>query len=297
MSNMIFNIQRFSVHDGPGIRTTVFFKGCTLRCAWCHNPESISFQRQLAFYPERCIGCGACFSVCPQKAHYTDDTGTHRIDRDACNLCMRCAEACYAEALTAIGSETALESLMESILSDALYYKNSGGGVTFSGGECMAQPGFLRDALAACKAHGIHTAVDTAGNVPWSSFEMILPYTDLFLYDLKAASSAVHERLTGAGNELILQNLRKLCDAGKQIFIRIPLIPGLNDGELAGMAELIKGLPVDRVEILPYHRLGEGKYASLGMEAATLRIDTPGDAAIQQAVDLFLAQGVHAVRT
>lgn len=265
MIGTIYNIQRFSVHDGPGIRTTVFFKGCPLHCVWCHNPESISPKPQLEFYPERCIGCGRCFDACPNHAHSVDGAGVHRIDRALCDGCLKCVDVCYAEALVGVGRRLTVEQLVESISTDIPYYQSSDGGVTFSGGESMAQIGFLQQALVACKGRGIHTAVDTAGEVPWSSFERVLEHTDLFLYDLKAADDAVHRRLTGAGNARILENLRKLCQAGRRIFVRIPYIPGCNDGEIPAMADILRGLPVERVEVLGYHRLGEGKYAALGL--------------------------------
>lgn len=296
MGAIIFNIQRFSIHDGPGIRTTVFFKGCTLRCLWCHNPESISFRKELELYQERCIGCGTCVKVCPKNAHSFDEAGTHRIDRELCDGCMKCADSCFAEALVAVGTDSTVESLMKSLLTDLPYYESSGGGVTFSGGECMAQTEFLAEILIACKAHHIHTAVDTAGNVPWASFEKILDYTDLFLYDLKAVDSAVHARLTGAGNERILDNLRRLCAAGKQVTIRIPLIPGMNDAEITGMAHILKGLPIAGVEVLPYHRLGEGKYQSLGLSGAAKRIPLPTDMEIQTAIETLQSLGVRAAK-
>lgn len=294
---MIYNIQRFSIYDGPGIRTTVFFKGCTLRCLWCHNPESISFHRELEFYPDRCIGCGACVRTCPRGAHSFDASGVHGIDRSACERCMKCAEACFAEALAAVGSDVDTDGLMKSILTDLLYYQSSGGGVTFSGGECMAQAGFLKEALAACKGKGIHTAVDTAGNVPWESFEAILDVTDLFLYDVKAADSAVHARLTGAGNERILCNLTRLSAAGKQITVRIPYIPGLNDAEIEGIAHILKGLAITGAEVMPYHRLGEGKYQALGLVCRTGDIRLPTDGEIQAAVDVLRSHGIRAART
>jgi glycyl-radical enzyme activating protein len=292
----IYNIQRFSIHDGPGIRTTVFFKGCNLHCVWCHNPESISFQREVEFYPERCIGCGRCFQVCPKHAHFTDEAGVHRIDRELCDGCLACAESCFAEALVGVGKAVTADEVMKAILTDVPYYESSGGGVTFSGGECMAQVELLQELLTACKKNNIHTAVDTAGNVPWASFQKILDSTDLFLYDLKAADSALHAELTGSGNEQIVDNLKRLCEAGKRIFVRIPYIPGVNSTEIAAMARILEGLAVEQVEVLPYHRLGEGKYASLGIPGSVRHIAIPTEQEIQAAVDTLRACGLNAFK-
>ena len=293
MTGTIYNIQRFSIHDGPGIRTTVFFKGCNLRCLWCHNPESISRRPEVEFYPERCIGCGRCFDACPTHAHILDETGAHRIDRSLCEGCLACAGVCYAEALVGVGRQVSAEELLVSILTDRPYYEQSGGGVTFSGGECMTQADFLSEILAACRREGIHTAVDTAGNVPWESFEKVLDHTDLFLYDLKAADSETHRKLTGAGNERILSNLKNLSAAGKRIIVRIPYIPGCNDGEIEAMADILKALAVERVEVMPYHRLGEGKYAALGIEDKTA-IAIPAPQETQAAVELLRSHGINA---
>ncbi|MDO8686006.1 MAG: glycyl-radical enzyme activating protein [Clostridiales bacterium] len=296
MTGTIYNIQRFSIHDGPGIRTTIFFKGCNLRCLWCHNPESISFQKEVEIYQERCIGCGNCIRICPQGAHYIDETGTHHINRSTCDGCLKCADNCFAEALMAVGTVVSVENLMKSILTDLPYYENSGGGVTFSGGECMAQVDFLREVLRACKEQRIHTAVDTAGNVPWVSFEKIIDYTDLFLYDLKAADSNVHKRLTGSGNALIVDNLRRLCAAGKQVFVRIPYIPGNNDAELVGMIHIMEGMAIDRVEIIPYHRLGESKYKSLDIGNEIKLFALPTEQEIQNAIGIVRTHGINAVK-
>lgn len=195
----------------------------------------------------------------------------------------------------AVGAAVSEANLMKSILTDLPYYENSGGGVTFSGGECMAQVDFLADALKACGKHHIHTAVDTAGNVPWSSFQKILEYTDLFLYDLKAADPAAHERLTGTGNERILDNLNRLCAAGKRIFVRVPLILGGNEGEMEGIARILHDLPIERVELMPFHRLGEGKYQSLDIDNGASGFRIPTDQEIRQAIDTLQKHGVNVV--
>ena len=243
---MIFNIQRFSIYDGPGARTTVFFKGCNLRCKWCHNPESIPSKPQLEFYPDRCIGCGKCLEVCPTGAQGVDAEGAHVIDREACVNCMKCVDTCYAEALVAVGQRISAEELMEAVMTDVPYYQRSGGGVTFTGGECMVQHDFLKEMLRRLKAEGIHTAVDTAG---------------------------------------------------KRIWIRIPYIPGCNDKEMPAIAALLEGLPVERVEVMPYHRLGEGKYAALGLENTGPICAIPTDAEIERVVEMLKQRNLPAYRS
>lgn len=292
----VFNIQRFSVNDGPGIRTTVFFKGCNLRCAWCHNPESISPLPQLEENVDKCIGCGACARVCPVGAH-TMKEGLHSFDRSLCVGCGACADSCYAEALVMAGRTVTLEQVMKEIGEDAIYYKNSGGGVTFSGGECMLQLDFLRLCLRACREAGIHTAIDTAGNVPWSSFEAVLEDTDLFLYDLKAADKDLHKALTGVENTLILANLTKLAQSGAKVTLRIPVIPGCNDGEeeLRAMASIAHGAGLEGVELMPYHRLGEGKYPSLGMSYRLAGTKAPSKEEMNKIKEIMKEYGLKAV--
>jgi pyruvate formate lyase activating enzyme len=189
---IVFNIQRFSIYDGPGARTSVFFKGCNLHCRWCHNPESIPAHPVLEYYAERCISCGRCFAACPVHAHTFDENGKHIVDRNLCTNCLRCVDTCFAEALIGVGQAMTADELVDAVMTDMPYYERSGGGVTFTGGECMLQHEFLLEVLKKLKARGVNNAVDTAGNVPWEWFEDILPFTDLFLYDIKAADSQVH---------------------------------------------------------------------------------------------------------
>lgn len=258
----LFNIQHFSVHDGPGVRTVIFFKGCNLHCRWCHNPESIRSAKEILLYPERCIGCGACVEQCPVKAHNFEG-GRHTIDWGKCIHCFRCCEECYADALVCVGEERETDVVLKEILRNKGYFEQSGGGVTFSGGECMLQSEALIELLKGCKAEGIHTAVDTAGNVPWSYFEEVMPWTDLFLYDIKVYDPDVHKRCTGVTNERILDNFRKLADQDVGIIVRIPYIPELNGTELEGIAAFLSGYPQIRAELLPYHSMGNSKYHAL----------------------------------
>lgn len=292
-SGKIFNIQRFSTHDGPGIRTTVFFKGCNLHCKWCHNPESISLKPQIELCTDLCIGCGECFKACPN--HMMAETGEHIVDRAKCEACGKCTDACYSGAVKLVGEDITVEKLMREILTDKPYFDASkGGGVTFSGGECMIQPEFLAELVAACKKEGIHTAVDTAGNVPWSFFESV--DADMYLYDMKAVDPELHKALTGVDNKLILENLARLSDAGKRIWVRIPYVPGCNDGEIEAMAEALRDIKAERVELLAYHRLGEGKYDSLGLERGE-HIETPSDEVLDTALEILKSRGINAMRT
>jgi pyruvate formate lyase activating enzyme len=297
MEGSLFNIQRFSIHDGPGIRTTVFFKGCNLKCRWCHNPESIKMQNQLEFYPEKCIDCGACYQVCPCSAHYLNEKGDHRINRSKCTDCLLCTQTCYSNALIGVGQKVMVSYLLKSILEDKLYYENSNGGVTFSGGEVMLQIDFLKEILTKCLEVGIHTAVDTAGCIPWSYFKQILPMTDLFLYDVKAADSKQHMLLTGVENHLILENLRRLSEEGKDIIVRIPYIAGQNDDQIAGIAAILKPLRIIKAEVMPYHKLGNSKYAALGINNELLHTETPSEEKIQEAVAILRSYGIKADRT
>ena len=257
---MIFDIQRNSYVDGPGIRTTVFFKGCNLRCKWCHNPESQSFDKQMMFYKDKCTGCGKCREVCPNHLQ-------------SCDFCGKCELYCPSDARKICGKDYTVDEVFEEIIKDKAFYDNSGGGVTFSGGECMLQLDFLREILEKCKSAGIHTAVDTAGNVPWKSFEKILPFTDLFLYDIKAFGAELHRKGTGVSNELILENLKNLSGRA-DIIVRIPVIGGYNDNdeEIRQIADFLKQIKIIKAKLLPYHAMGEHKYTALGRNPESFNI-------------------------
>lgn len=248
---IIFDIQRGSFVDGPGIRTTVFFKGCNLNCKWCHNPESQNKDKQILIYEEKCTGCGKCRKVCPNNF-------------EKCDFCGKCAIYCPNDAREVCGREYLAEEILSEILKDKSFYGNEGG-VTFSGGECMLKIEFLKQLLISCKENGIHTAVDTAGNVPWESFEKILEYTDLFLYDVKCADAKLHKKWTGVDNRLILDNLSKLSQKGAKLWIRIPVISGVNDSELEmkEIGKILRTIKAERIELLPYHAMGLSKYKAV----------------------------------
>jgi pyruvate formate lyase activating enzyme len=260
-----FNIQRFSTEDGPGIRTTVFFKGCPLRCAWCHNPEGLSPRQELMWHDARCIGARACLGVCPPRALTLAQDGM-RIDRQACTACGDCAAACPSGALEVVGRTWTPEALLAEVEKDAVFFETSGGGVTLSGGEPMVQLGFLAAFCRLCRAAGLHVALDTCGMAPWMDYEAVLPYVDLVLYDLKLWDTALHYAATGADNGLILHNARRLAAAGVPLWIRTPIVPGYTAGapNINALAEFIAGLgSVQRWDLLAYSNLGRPKYARL----------------------------------
>lgn len=236
----IFEIKRFAVHDGDGIRTTVFFKGCPLRCVWCHNPEGLSAETEVAFYEHKCIGCGEC-----KRADFL-------------------VSDCLGEARTEYGREISVDELLHLLLEDREFYENSGGGVTLSGGECLVQSDFCAELLKALKKNGIQTAVDTCGYISRENLEKVIPYTDVFLYDLKAYDEDVHIKCTGKSNKIILENLEYLNSLGKDIEIRIPYVPDYNDSEMEKIADFLKPLnSITKIRVLPYHNYARGKYEAL----------------------------------
>jgi len=265
IKGIVFDIKKFSIHDGPGIRTTVFFKGCPLSCWWCHNPESQAPEPELVFRESRCIRCGTCEVVCAQGA-ISWDGDVVSTDGEKCTLCGDCVEVCYAEAREIAGQEMTVAQVMAEIERDIPFYDESGGGVTFSGGEPLFQLDFLFALLRACKEKEIHTALDTCGFAPWETLDDYREYVDLFLYDLKLIDDAQHRKFTGVSNELILRNLQMLSERGHNIFLRVPIVPGINDDDenIRQTGAFAAALPhLNRVDILPYHPAAVEKYKRL----------------------------------
>ncbi len=265
---MIWDIKKYAIHDGPGIRTTVFFKGCPLRCIWCCNPESQSFQPKIVWIAQNCIGCRTCLTVCPTGA-ILDEGDRLRVTPEACNLCDACCQSCPGNALDRIGKDLSVSEILMEIDKDAHFHQRTGGGLTLSGGEPLAQPELAFALLKQYrdKYRGGHTAVETCAHADWAVLKKMIPVTDLFMIDLKHMNSEKHKQLTGAGNETILNNIRRLAAAAGTIVIRFPLVPGCNDEEdnLRQTADFVGSLKnVNHLDILPYHRLGEPKYERLG---------------------------------
>jgi len=269
VSGLIWDIKQYAIHDGPGVRTTVFLKGCPLTCRWCCNPESQTREPELLWIFERCVGCGTCLDLCPKHALSTTDNGKKTIDRVKCDLCALCVENCPGNAFNIMGQRLTVDEVLAEVAKDALYYQRSGGGLTLSGGDPLYQPVFATALLRQYKQEekGLHTAVETCGWAHRRAIEKMAEYTDLFLYDIKHMEPSEHLRFTGQSNRLILENARFLAENGHCLVIRIPLIPGYNDQRenLVATAEFSLSLPgVKRIDILPYHRLGEPKYHRLG---------------------------------
>jgi pyruvate formate lyase activating enzyme len=268
VKGFIFDIQRFSLHDGPGIRTTVFLKGCPLRCIWCHNPESMKMAPQLRYKKEKCTGCMSCIPTCSNSAHDVVK-GIHTLDFSRCKFLGSCLEVCAFGALQQIGREMTLEEIMAEVIKDQLYYENSGGGITISGGEPMLQFPFVMELLKQAGDMGVHTCIETSGYADIEKYRGILPLVDLFLFDYKATGEEQHKALTGMGQELILSNLDFLAQNGARIILRCPLIPGINDQieHLQAISLLSRKYErIEGVEILPYHDYAKGKWVEIGKE-------------------------------
>lgn len=295
MKTIITNIQGYSIHDGPGIRTVVFLKGCPLRCKWCANPEGISPGIQIGFISNLCTKCHRCFSVCPENA-LTDNGAQHRIDDSRCTACGKCVEACDYKALVRYGAEMSLPEVFDEVYRDKMFYDTSGGGVTVSGGEPLLQAPFVRALFELCKDAGITTCVETSGYVPAQNLLAVLPLTDYILFDIKHMDPEVHRQFTGQSNDIVLKNAALAFEKGADIIFRIPLIPSVNDDDtnIAATAEFVKSLSEKpRIQLMPYHRLGDSKYKALNLQNCMhdKQVMTPEQ--IERVKQSFVSYGVN----
>ena len=290
------DIKRFAVHDGPGIRTTLFLKGCSLRCIWCHNPESRFMQPELAIHYPKCTCCGECAKVC--SCHKIVN-GVHEFDRAACKACGKCVDACFSGALELFGKTVTVDDAAEKFLEDRIFYAD-GGGITLSGGEPLLQSSFCAELLARMKAEGIHSAVDTCGNVSWAAFEEVLPYTDMFLYDFKCADPGKHRELTGSRNDLILENLKKLDETGKEIEIRMIMVPGHNmdESDLRAAGEFLGKLKhVSAVRLLAYHSLARSKFKAVGHPDTMPDVESPNAETLEKCAEILRSYSINTVNS
>ncbi|MBQ7983770.1 MAG: glycyl-radical enzyme activating protein [Clostridia bacterium] len=293
---LVTDIKHFAVHDGKGIRTTVFLKGCPLSCRWCHNPESIGAKPQLGYYSESCVGCGMCASVCPVGAH-TVAGGVHHYDRIKCTLCGACTGVCRVNALHLYGKTMTVDEVLDTVEEDRVFYEQSGGGMTLSGGEPTQQSDFALALLREAKMRGLHTALDTCGMAATEKYEALLPNVDQFLFDVKHIDAAAHKAGTGVTNERILGNLRYLSDHGAEIEIRIPLIPGYNDADdvLDAIGAMLSGIRCSGIRVLPYHDYAGGKYSALGMENTLPQVDVPTEEHMRHCREHLAAFGLPVI--
>lgn len=283
---MIFNIQKCSIHDGDGLRTLVFLKGCPMECLWCANPESHSYEAEIMEFPSRCIGCGICQKVCPEVAISSASDG-FKIDRNLCTNCHKCAEHCYAEAKVVVGKDYSVEELFKEIEKDRVFYSMYGGGVTFSGGEPLTHPKFLTKIAKKCQENGINVVVESCGYGVYDEFEKALPYIDKMFLDIKHIDSDTHDSLTGKGNELILENIKRIAEFGIPVTARTPIVPGYNDSaeNIIGISKFISTIPgIKEYELLAYHNLGGSKYKSLGRPYALEDVLPPSDQEMKKLV-------------
>lgn len=292
MKTHYFGYKKFAVHDGDGVRTTLFLSGCPLHCKWCHNPEGIKRSPILAYYENKCIGCGECVSVCPTGAHVFQNEA-HRFERKKCIACGKCESVCLGKALTFYGREIDVETAVKILSEDKAFY-GSDGGATLSGGECLLSPDFCAEVEKKLLSLGIKTDIDTCGDVDFSAFEKVIPTTDVFLYDLKAIGSDVHTACTGRSNQRILDNFDRLMEKGAKVEVRYPFVPEHNDGEAEKIAEFLEGKPIVGIRILPYHDYARSKYIALGF-ADELPERKPTQDEINRTVSLFTARGVNVI--
>ncbi|MEI6856326.1 trans-4-hydroxy-L-proline dehydratase activase [Psychrilyobacter sp.] len=293
MKGTIVNVQRYSVHDGPGIRTTIFFKGCPLKCWWCHNPENISLKEEEMFYEDKCTGCGRCIKICREEAIKLKN-GNPFVELEKCKSCGRCAEFCISGAKEHVGRSVHVDELMVHIKKDIPFYEESGGGVTFSGGEPLMQGEFLNEVLKRCKNLKINTTLDTCGYSDWKKIKKIHDKVDLFLYDLKIFDDEKHIKYTGVSNKLILENLKKLSSLGKNIYVRMPIIKGINDDSehVDNCVKFLSELNILQVNLLPYHKLGMNKYDRLAKKYKLTGEEKPSDSDMIEIAEKFRIAGI-----
>ncbi|GAK86183.1 pyruvate formate-lyase activating enzyme [Vibrio ponticus] len=290
---IVFDIQKFSVNDGPGVRTAVFMKGCQMKCLWCHNPESLSGKKQLAFNAQKCIGCRSCEQVCPNGVHSFNEQGLHLVDFDACQACGLCVDACMQDALKIYGREMSVDEVFAEVIKDKVYFDKSGGGITLSGGEALKQFEFCLALAKKCKQHGIHVCIETNGASKADHYRDIAPYVDLFLFDYKATGNTLHKQLTGMTRKLVDANLNLLNEIGAQVILRCPIIPGYNlsDQHFAAIAHLGESMAnIQKVEVLPYHNFGKGKATEIGREYS-VEAELPEDELVNQWLEKIRSYG------
>ena len=292
---LVFDIQRFCLHDGPGIRTVLFFKGCALRCAWCHNPESHHARQEVAFFAHCCVQCHACREVCPKTAILTGPD--RRIDHALCDGCGNCVSSCLTRALRMIGKTWETADLFAEVRKDRVFFISSGGGITLSGGEPMLQAAFLEGFLPSLRGDGMHVTLETCGHFPWADMERIAPFLDLIYFDLKHMDQASHESFTTRGNGLILENFRRLAAAFPRLQARMPVIPGINDDEknICATAALLHECGMDTIHCLPYHRLGEAKLGRIGMDRPGPNLNIADRPDLKPVVERFAREEIHVV--
>lgn len=288
---LIINVQKCSIHDGPGIRTTVFFKGCPLKCTWCHNPESQAYTKEVLYNEEKCSRCEACIKKCPHNAIYKEDNNIY-LKKDECQLCETCLDYCLNNAREIVGSTYKPKYLIKEIEKDRIFYEESGGGVTLSGGEVMAQDmDYIENIVSTCKDKGISVVIDTCGYAKFENYEKILPYIDLFLYDIKLIDDEKHKKFTGKSNDLILKNIKKLSEKKANINVRIPLIEGVNidedNIEILKIINFLKETNVRNVNLLPYHNIGMHKYKKIYKVYEGSDLKKPSEDKLEKIKSLF----------